>query len=92
MLLVRGFIVGIAGRKHHSFDAQFHHLVEERAHAVRIGAVKQRSIGGDAEATLQRFANAFDCQFVSTFAANGKVVVFFLAVQMDGKCQDICWA
>src|SRR6266566_4467489 len=29
MLLVRGLIVGVARRKHHAFDANLHHFVEE---------------------------------------------------------------
>ena len=40
MLLVRRFVVGVAGRKHHAFDAQCHHFVKEGAHAVRVGAIE----------------------------------------------------
>src|SRR5258708_2480157 len=40
MLLVRRFVVGIAGRKHHAFHAQCHHFIEEGAHAVRVRTVE----------------------------------------------------
>lgn len=87
MLLIRRFIIGIAGRKHHALDAQLHHLVEEGAHAVGIGAVKQRRVGCDAETALQRFFDSRNRQVVATFAANRKIVVFALAVHVNGKGQ-----
>ena len=87
VLLIRRFIVGIAGRKHHAFDAKLHHFIEKCADAVRIGAVEQRGVGCDAEAALQRFLDAFDRQIVAAFAANGKIVVFALAVHVNGERQ-----
>ena len=81
------FVVGVAGREHHALDAQLHHLVEERAHALGIGAVEQRGVGGHAEAALQRFADAVDRDLVAAFAADGEIVVLLLAVQVDAEGQ-----
>ena len=50
MLLVRSFFVGIAGGDHHALDADLHHFVEEGAHAVGVGSIEERGVGGDAEA------------------------------------------
>ena len=87
MLLVRSFIVGIAGRKHHALDAQLHHFVEECAHALRVGAVKERRVRGHAKAALQRFPNSFDGQVVAALAAHGKIVMLALAVDVNGESQ-----
>src|SRR5260370_4066241 len=64
MLLVGRFIVRIAGRKHHAFDAQLHHFVKKRAYTLRIVAVEQRCLRGYAEALLLRFPDPFDSQIV----------------------------
>ena len=85
VLLVGRFVVGIAGRKHHALDAQLHHFVEELADALRIRAVEQSSVGGDAEAALERQANAFDGFVVGAFAADRKIVVLALAVHVHGE-------
>ena len=87
MLLVRGFVVGIAGGKHHALDANLHHFVEEGAHALGIGAVKKRGVGGYAEATLQRFFDSVERQIITAFAAHGKVVMLFLPIHVNGKRQ-----
>src|ERR1700733_15586234 len=57
MFLVGSFIVGVAGREHHALDAQVHHIVEEVAHTLRIGAIEERRVGSYAEAPLQRISN-----------------------------------
>ena len=87
MLLVGRFVVGIAGRKHHAFHAERHHVVEESAHAVGVGAVEERGVGGDAEAALHRFANALDRDIVPAFLADGEIVMFALAVHVNGESQ-----
>ena len=50
VFLVGGFVVGVAGGKHHALDAEVHHLVEERPDAFGIGAIEEGGVGGDAEA------------------------------------------
>ncbi len=85
MLLVGGFVVAVAGRKHHSFDAEFHHLIEERPDAVGIGAVEERGVGRHAEAAFDGFADSFEGDIEPAFAANGKIVVFLLAVHVDAE-------
>src|ERR1700739_1695548 len=70
VLLIRCFIVGIAGREHHSFDAKLHHFIKMRADAIGIGAVEERSVGGDAEAGFHSSLNAFDGLIVTAFTAD----------------------
>ena len=60
VLLVGRLVIGVTGREHHAFDAQFHHLVEKLRGRFGIGAVKQRRVRRDAEAALHRFRIAFD--------------------------------
>ena len=67
VLLVGRFVVGVAGREHHAFYAKLHHLVEKVPDALRIGAVKERRVGGDPETALHRFSDAFHCEFKAAF-------------------------
>ena len=85
VLLVGGFVVTVAGREHHAFDAEGHHLVEEGADGLGVGAVEQRRVGRDPEAAFHRFADSFDGDVVAALAADGEVVVLFLAVHVDGE-------
>ena len=88
VLLVRRLVVGVAGREHHAFDAELHHLVEESAHAVGIGAVEERGVGGDAEAAAAPLpASPSMRDVVSAFAADGEIVMLALAVHVDGERQ-----
>ena len=87
MFLVRRLVIRVSGRKHHAFDSELHHLVKMFAHAVRIGAVEERRVRGNAEAAPQRFFHAFNGLIVSTFAADREIVVLTLAVHVDGKRQ-----
>src|SRR5215831_20242830 len=87
MPLIRRLFVGIARRKHHAFDTEVHHFVEEGANTVRIGAVKQRRVGSDSETALDRLTNAFDGLIVAAFATNREVVMLALPVDVDGKRQ-----
>ena len=52
---------------------------------IGIGAVEECGVGGDAEAALDGFLDAFDGDVVSALAADGEVVVLALAVEMDGE-------
>src|SRR5271154_7165168 len=83
MFLVWRLVVGIAGRDHDPFHAQRHHFVEESAHAVRIGAIEEGGIRSNAEATLDRLAYSLYRLVVTALAANRKIVVFALAIEMD---------
>jgi hypothetical protein len=87
MFLVGRFVVGVSGRDHHALDADFHHLVEEVADAVRIGAVEQSRVGGHAEAGVDRGADSVERDVVSTFAADGKIVMLLLAVHVNREAQ-----
>ena len=87
MFLVRCLVVGISRRKHHAFDAQLHHFVEEGANAPGIGAIEKSRVGCHAEAALQRFLNALNSQLVAALAADGKIMMFFLAIHVHGEGQ-----
>ena len=92
VLLIGRFVVGIARRKHHAFHAERHHFVEEIAHALRIGAIEKRGVGGDAEAALHCFANALDREFKAAFLADGEIVMFFFSIDDARKRSGTCWA
>ena len=85
MLLIGRLVVGVAGRDHHAFDAEVHHFVEERADALRIGAIEQRGVGGDAEAARTASRTPSTRDFVAAFVADRKIVMLALAVQVDGE-------
>ena len=84
-VLVRRFLVAVAGRKHDAFDAHRHNVVKESANVVGIGAIEECGVGGDTESALDGFLDAFDGDVVSTFAADREVVMFAIAVEMDGE-------
>jgi hypothetical protein len=85
--LIGSLVVGVAGREHHAFKAELHHVVEEGADGFGIGAVEQRGVGGDAEAEAEGFLDGVDGDVVSTFAADGEVVLFALAIEVDAEGQ-----
>ena len=64
-----------------------HHFIEEAAHAVGIGAVEERRVGGHAEAALHGLLDAFNRDVVSAFAADGEIVVLALAVEVNREGQ-----
>src|SRR5215467_14058220 len=82
MALIGRFVVGIARRKNHAFDAERHDLVKEAADAVRVGSIEKRGVRGDAEPALDRLADSFDRKVVTAFAAYGKIMVFALAIKV----------
>ncbi len=57
---------------------------KKRADVVGIGAVEEGGVGGDAEAALDGFLDAFDGDVVAAFAADGEVVVV-RAGRRDGR-------
>ena len=85
MRLVRRLVVAVAGRKHDALHSDGHHLIEMRAHAVGIGAVKEGGVGRDAKTAFDRFLDALDSDVVAALAANGEVMMIALAVQMNGE-------
>src|SRR5690349_24516672 len=87
MLLVGSLVVRVPRRKHHALNAELHHFVEEGAHALGIGAVEERRVGGHAEAALECFLDSIERQIVSAFAADREVVVLFLPIHVNGKRQ-----
>ena len=82
VLLVGSLVVRISGRHHHALDADFHHLVEELAHAVGVGSIEQSGVGGHAETSVNRRADAVEREIVSAFAAHRKIMVLFLPVNV----------
>ena len=86
-LLVGRLVVGVARGHHHSLHAQVHHLVEEAAHRGGVGTLEERGVGGDAEAHLDRQADALDGLLEGALAADGEVMVLFLAVHVDAEAE-----
>ena len=66
---------------------KFHHVVEEGAHGFRIGSVEERRISRDAEAAAEGFFDRIDGNVVSALAANRKVMLFALAVEVHAEGQ-----
>src|SRR6266852_8267370 len=87
VLLIGCLVVRIAGGEHHAFDAQFHHLVEERADALGIGAVEPSCVRCGSEALFYCFSDSLASQLVATLTANGKIVMLFLPVHVHGEGQ-----
>ena len=83
VLLVRRLVVGVAGRDHHALHARLHQLVEVRSHAVGVGAIEERRVGGHAEARGHRGMHALHRNVIAAFAAHREIVVLALAVHMD---------
>ena len=54
---------------------------------MRIGAVEQRGVGGDAEAAAEGLFHGVDGDVVSTFAADGEIVLFALAIEVNAEGQ-----
>ena len=87
MLLVGRFVIRISRRNHHALDPNFHHLVEERAHAIRVGAIEKRRIRSNAEARVNGRPNTIEGELVSAFAAYRKIVMLFLSIHVNRKTQ-----
>ena len=85
VLLIRRLFIGIPGREHHALDSQVHHLVEKRPHALGVGSVKQRGIGGHPETAFHGLTDPIHCDFIPALAANCEVVVLLLPIQMDAE-------
>src|SRR5260370_33005833 len=82
MVLVGSLVVGVARRDHHAFNSRRHHLVEVRANAVGIGAVKERRVGGNPEACGNCGTNPTHRDVVAAFAADGEVMMLTLSVDV----------
>ena len=85
--LIGRFVVSVAGRKHHALDAEFHHLVKERAHRVGIRALEERGVGGHTESHFHGQANSCDGLLVGAFATHCEIVMFFLPIHVHAKRQ-----
>ena len=85
--LVGRLLVAIAGRDHHAFDAEFHDVVHEAAHALGIDTVEQRRVRGDAETSFKQQLYGVNRDVVRTFVRDGEVVVLAFSIEMDGKGQ-----
>ena len=92
VLLVGSLVVGISRREHHALDAEIHHLVEEGAHALGIGAVEQSGVGGDAETAAQRFFNSFDALCRIRLPGKLKNRDARAARPCGRRRSDTCWA
>ena len=77
VLLIRRLLVAVAGREHHAFHAELHHLVEKEADAGGVGPLEKGGVGGDAEAALDGLADGLDGDLVGAIAADGSIVLGF---------------
>ena len=87
VLLIGSFVVRIAGRKHHAFHSERHHLIEEITHALRIRAIEKRCVRGNPETPLNGFTDSLDGQLKAAFLADGEIVMFFISIKMHRKAQ-----
>src|SRR5438874_2066561 len=58
-----------------------------RAHAIGIRAIEQRGIGGHAKTARNRLPDTLHRYLVPALAANRKIVMLALAVQVNGECK-----
>ena len=89
--MIGGLVVGIARADHHAFNTKFHHLVKESAHRSRIGGLKERGVGSDAETHLHCQTNSFQRLLECSLATYRKVMVLFLAVHVNTETQILAW-
>ena len=92
MILIGRFLIAIARRNHHPFDAQGHHLIEEVAVAHGIGAVEKRRIRRDAKAAPDRRLDRAHRHIVDAFAANGVIVLLARPVHVHREAQILARA
>lgn len=85
MILIGSLVVGVAWREHHALDAQFHHVIEKPADALRIGAIEKSGVGGNAEAAGESQFDGFDGFVVGAFAAHREVMLVAFAIHVHGK-------
>ena len=85
--LIRRLRIRIAGRDHHPFHAQRHHLVEKRSIARRVGGGEERGVGGHAEAGLAGGADRRHGHVVDALAADGVIVLLPRTVEVHRKRQ-----
>ena len=85
VLLIGGFLVAVAGRKHHAFDLEFHHFIEKLPDAVGIGAFKKGGVGGDAESPCNRLLDSLEGDFVGSVPTDGGVVFRFETVHVNAE-------
>ena len=83
--LVRSLFVDVAGREHHALDAQFHGVIKEGPDVRGVSAIEEGRVSGDAEAHLDRELDRLDRDVVGTVAADRRVVLVLLAVEVDGE-------
>src|SRR5437660_10583637 len=58
-----------------------------RAHAIGVRAIEQRGIGGHAKTARNRLPDTLHRYLVPALAANRKIVMLALAVQVNGECK-----
>src|SRR2546429_1294058 len=75
--------VAVAGRNRDALDPEPHRRIEELSHLVRIRAVEQRAVDGDAKAPGARELDGRDRLVENPFLTHGLVVALAVAVQVD---------
>src|SRR2546430_2354399 len=85
VLLVGRLRVAVTGRDHHALDAEIHHRVEELAHTEWVGAVKERRVGRDPEASPERLADRGHRLVVDALTTDRLVVLVAKPVHMDAE-------
>src|SRR5271156_3218838 len=86
-VLPRRMVIAVAGRDRDALDAEAHHGVEEIGHPIRVLAVEQRAIDGDAKALAARELDGGDGLVVNALLAHGLVVPLPIAVQVNRERQ-----
>ncbi len=81
--LVRGALIGVAGRGHDAIDAERHGVVEEFRGALGVGAVEQGAVDGKAEAARLGGLDGFHGAIEHALLVHRRVVRFAVAVEVD---------
>src|SRR5207237_9325478 len=75
--------VAVAGGNRDALDPEPHRRIEELSHLVRVSAVEQRAVDGDAKAPGARELDGRDRFVGHPFLTHGLVVALAVAVQVD---------
>jgi len=83
VLLIRGFLIAVAGGEHHALDLELHHFIEKLPDAVGIGTFEKGGVGGDAESPGDRLFDSFEGDFVGSVATDGGIVFRLKTVHVN---------
>ncbi len=92
MLLVRGALIGVAGRNGDPVHAEFRDRIEEGGDALRVRVIEEGAVDGDAEAFRLGGLERLDRAVVDAGLADGPVVHLLVAVEVDRPGEVGAWA